>query len=79
MEHDVLEKISEELSFEELSEITRTALSSLYRKLQTEEGFGYYQCCSITSIGSNEYDVNGLIMDNESHNLGVDWPRTFWF
>lgn len=78
MEHEILEKINNELSFEELSAIAKTALSALYRKLREEEGFGYYQRCFVTSIGSEEYDVDAFIIDGGSHATGTSWTNTFW-
>ena len=76
---EILEKRIDDLSLEQLGEIVKTALSTIYRKLQTEEGFGYDQCCMISSIGSETYDVDGCVVDGRSHNSGLNWPRTFWF
>jgi len=66
MDQELLEKISEDLSFYELTEITKAVLSALYRKLRNEEDFGYNQSCLIKSIGGDKYDVDGIIIDDDS-------------
>lgn len=66
------------MSLDELSGVVKEALSRIYRKLREEENFGYDQHCSIISIGSDEYDVKGIIVDDISHNTGEDWPRSWW-
>ena len=63
------------MSLTELGEIARSLLSRMYTKLRDEEGFGYNQTCVVSSIGREEYCVSLTIMDDESHNSGLDWPR----
>lgn len=53
---ELFTKSLDDMSKEELSDALKEVLSAMYRKLRTEEGFGYVQYCFITSIGSNGYD-----------------------
>ena len=73
------EDILSELSLEELSEVTKTALSLIYQKLRSEEGFGHDQHCLVTSIGDRYSYVDACIVDadggrsNGTHYDGVYW------
>ena len=57
-------KITEDMSFDELAEIAKEALSAIYCKLRTNNGFGYNQHCAVTSIGSEPYDVDIVFVDD---------------
>lgn len=77
MDSEILEKINQELSFDELGDIVKTALSTLYLKLRTEEGFGCESQCVVRSIGYEPYDVELCIIDLGKRH-GLEWPMTFW-
>ncbi len=78
---ELFTKSLDDMSKEELSGALKEILSAMYRKLRTEENFGYIQYCFITSIGSNGYDVEGMIFDGDtySNSEGVHWPSTWCF
>lgn len=76
--NDVLSKIDTRLSLEELGEITRAALSTIYSKLIVEEGLSADMHCYVTDIGPDEYDVTMAFVDGGSHDSGIDWPKTFY-
>ena len=69
-------KITEDMSFDELADIAKEALSAIYCKLRTDDGFGYNQRCVVTSIGSEPYDVDIVIMDDGIYG-GTDYARVF--
>lgn len=77
MNDEIIAKINE-MNLDDLSEAARVVLSRLYRKLREEEGFGYDQHCSVISFGSDEYDVQLMVIDGTSHNTGSNWPRAWW-
>lgn len=41
-------------------------------------GFGFEQHCSVTSFGSDPYDVNLVIIDAISRNTGSEWEHAWW-
>lgn len=65
------------MSLSELSKVVKEALSRIYNKLREEEDFGYYQQGVITSLGSESYDVEMMIIDTGSATVGLDWPATW--
>lgn len=76
---ELFAKSLDDMSKEELSDALKEILAAIYRKLRTEENFGYTQCCFITSIGSNRHDVEGMIFDADSYYNGVQWPSAWCF
>lgn len=66
------------MSLDELGGVVKAALSRIYNKLREEEDFSYYQHCSVLSIGSEDYDVQLMIIDDISHITGLEWPKS-WF
>lgn len=79
MTKEEISKQLDEMSLNDLSEVVRCSLSRMYNKLREEEGFGYYQNVIVTSIGSEEYDVEVIIVDHDSHSSGVEWQRGWRF
>lgn len=78
MEGNILEKIIEDLSLEDLSTITKTVLATIYRKLGTELNFTGDMHCSVVSIGPEEYEVE-LVITNDSHfGDGEQYISTYW-
>lgn len=73
---EIINKIKNELTIEELSDIVKESLAMIYRKLREDEGFGWDMSLSGT-IGSEEYDVEILIINNESHNQGTYYLNTY--
>lgn len=71
-----MEEQFENMSLDELGGVVKSALAQIYRKLRDEEGFGYYQHCSVLSL--NEDNAELVIIDDISHNAGIDWPRSWW-
>lgn len=68
----------ENMSLDELGGVVKSALAQIYKKLRAEEGFGYDQHCTVTSFGDEDYDVKLVVIDDISHNTGIDWPRSWW-
>lgn len=66
------------MTLDELGGVVKEALSRIYTKLREDEDFGYHQHCSVISIGKEEYDVELVILDDVSHNGGLDWPKSWW-
>ena len=75
---DILGNMDESLSFDELSDIVKRALSLIYLKLRRESNFGYDQHCTVVSMGGNDYDVEIIITDGASHGTGEQYIRTYW-
>ena len=73
---EIVRMINDDLSFEELSEITRTALSKIYIKLRSE---GLYDPVALVkSLGENEWNVQMVFIDGESHNTGESYESIFY-
>lgn len=67
-----------ELSLSELGEVVKIALSEMYSKLRSEEGFGLEQYCLVSSIGCEEYDVSVCIIDGPNYS-GIQYKNTYDF
>lgn len=65
----------DEMSLDDLGDVVKHSLSRMYNKLREEEGFGYHQNVIVTSVGSEGYDVEVVIVDHDSHSSGVEWQR----
>ncbi len=74
--NEIISMINDDLSYEELGEITRTVLSKIYSKLR-EEGL-YNPIAIVKSLGSDEYDVEMIFIDGSSHNTGEWYQQTFY-
>jgi hypothetical protein len=73
---EIISMINDDLSFEELSEITRTALSKIYIKLRNE---GMYDPIALVkSLGENEWNVQIAFIDGESHNTGESYESVYY-
>jgi hypothetical protein len=73
---EIIRMINDDLSFEELSEITRTALSKIYIKLRNE---GLYDPVALVkSLGENEWNVQMVFIDGESHNTGESYESIYY-
>lgn len=77
MDYDMSKKILEDSSLEELSEIVRFALSTIYCKLREEKGFGYNLHCSVTEFGSDPSSVNLIITEN-IYSSGEQYIQSYW-
>jgi GTP cyclohydrolase I len=73
--NEIMNMINDDLSFEELAEITRTALAKVYSKL-IEEGL-YNPIAIVKSLGSEEYEVEMIFVDGNYCNTGEHYLRTF--
>lgn len=73
---DLKEKL-ERMSLEELSEVTKVALSLIYSKLRNEKGFDYDQHCSVVSFGGESYDVELVVTDGTRYD-GENYISTYW-
>lgn len=73
---EIISMINDDLSFEELGEITRTALSKIYIKLRSE---GLYDPVALVkSLGENEWNVQMAFIDGESRNTGESYESVFY-
>lgn len=73
---EIISMINDDLSFEELGEITRTALSKIYIKLRNE---GLYDPVALVkSLGENEWNVQMAFIDGESCNTGESYESVFY-
>ena len=73
---EIISMINDDLSFEELGEITRTALSKIYIKLRSE---GLYDPVALVkSLGENEWNVQMAFIDGESRNTGEFYESVFY-
>lgn len=73
---EIISMINDDLSFEELSEITRTALSKIYIKLRNE---GMYDPIALVkSLGENEWNVQIAFIDGESRNTGEFYESVYY-
>ena len=67
--------INDDLSFEELGEITRAVLSKIYSKLKNE---GLYNPIAVVkSLGENKWDVEITFIDGNSHYTGESYDQVF--
>ena len=78
MDLNIVEKINDDLSLEELREITKTALAAIYRKLRNDLGYGYDMHCSVVRFGSSEYDVEMVITSDSTFGDGEQYISTYW-
>lgn len=73
---ETISMINDDLSLEELGEITRTALSKIYSKLRSE---GLYNPLAIVkSLGEDEWDVEMIFIDGGSHSTGESYGQMFY-
>ena len=68
---------NEDLSLEELGEITREALAKIYTKLETDIGI-YHPIGVITSLGEQSYHVDVMFTDSRSHNTGESYETLYY-
>lgn len=74
--NEIINMINDDLSFEELGEITRVALSKIYSKLRNE---GLYNPIAVVkSLGENEWNVEIVFIDGDSHNTGESYDQVFY-
>lgn len=74
--NEIIAMINDDLSFEELGGITRTALSKIYSKLRNE---GLYNPIAVVkSLGENEWNVEIAFLDGESRNTGEHYDQIFY-
>lgn len=74
--NEIINMINDDLSFEELGEITRTALSKIYIKLKIE---GLYNPVALVkSLGENEWDVEIAFIGGDSRNIGESYDQVFY-
>lgn len=74
--NEIISMINDDLSFEELSEITRMALSKIYIKLRNE---GLYNPVALVkSLGENEWNVDMVFLDSSSHNTGESYESVYY-
>ena len=74
--NEIINMINDDLSFEELSDITKTALSKIYSKLR-DEGL-YNPIAIVKSFGSDYWDVEMMFIDGQSHNTGESYEQIFY-
>lgn len=74
--NEIIGMINDDLSFEELAEITRTSLAKIYSKLR-EEGL-YNPIAIVKSLGRDEYDVEMVFVDGGYHSTGEHYNQTFY-
>lgn len=73
---EIIGMINDDLSFEELSEITKTSLAKIYSKLRNK---GLYNPIAIVkSLGSDLWDVEMVFIDGQSHNTGESYEQMFY-
>lgn len=72
-----IEEILDGMNLYDLSELARKVFSSVYNRLQDEEGFSSNQHCSVLSIGPEEFDVRAVIIDDPDGRSQLDWPQTW--
>lgn len=74
--NEIIDIINDDLSFEELANITKISLAKIYSKLR-EEGL-YNPIAIVKSLGSNDYDVEMVFIDGGSHSTGEHYNQTFY-
>ena len=67
-----------ELSLDELSDMVRSALSTIYNKLREEENFSWDQHCVVENFGGEEYEVRLVIINGTSGTPSIHWPETYY-
>lgn len=77
MDDEIIAKI-DKMNLDDLSYAAKVVLSRLYSKLRDDEGFGFEQYCTVTSFGSNPYDINLVIIDAISRSTGSEWEHVWW-
>lgn len=75
MYDDIIKNINSDLSLEELGNIVKQSLATMYSKLE-DEGM-YYPNCFIKSVGRNEYDVDICFVDSRSFNTGMSYEEIY--
>ncbi len=76
MYDDIIKNINSDLSLEELGNIVKQSLATMYSKLE-DEGM-YYPHCFVKSVGRNEYDVDMCFVDGRSSNTGMSYEEMYW-
>ena len=74
--NEIIDIINDDLSFEELANITKISLAKIYSKLR-EEGL-YNPIAIVKSLGSNDYDVEMVFIDGGSYSTGEHYNQTFY-
>lgn len=66
--NDILEKIRNDFSLDEVGDILKTALCTMYTKLRKEKEFYHYDMyCIVSSIGAEDYDTEVLFIDSPTY------------
>lgn len=66
--NDILEKIRNDFSLDEVGDILKTALCTMYTKLRKEKDFYHYDMyCIVSSIGAEDYDTEVLFIDSPTY------------
>ena len=76
MYDDIIKNINSDLSLEELGNIVKQSLATMYSKLE-DEGM-YYPNCFVKSVGRNEYDVDMCFIDGRSSSTGMSYEEIYW-
>ena len=74
--NEIIDIINDDLSFEELANITKISLAKIYSKLR-EEGL-YNPIAIVKSLGSDDYDVEMVFIDGGSYSTGEHYNQTFY-
>lgn len=74
--NEIIDMINDDLSFEDLANITKTSLAKIYSKLR-EEGL-YNPIAIVKSLGSDDYDVEMVFIDGGYYNTGEHYNQTFY-
>jgi hypothetical protein len=76
MYDNIINNINSDLSLEELGNIVKQSLATMYSKLE-DEGM-YYPNCFVKSVGRYEYDVDICFVDGRSSNTGMSYEEIYW-
>lgn len=74
MNDNILEKINEDLSLDELGDIAKKALAVVFDKLN-KQNYDPYRTCVIQSIGDTADDWSIVFMDKAEN--GETWTYTY--
>lgn len=74
---DMLNKIKNELSLEELGEIVKCGLSTIYRKLKDNEGFYAEIYCFVKSIGDEDYETEVVFINGDIYGNDINYITAY--
>ena len=76
--NDILDKIKNDLSIEDVGDVLKTALCTIYDKLRKDYGFYHYDMyCIVPNIGSDERDTEIMFIDSPTRDSESEYRSVY--